>query len=1349
MGIPLTTAHLLIKLSYMYIDSMNVYPNKNDFRGNIFSQLLFLWLDKFFLRGFNQKIAHEDLYPCPREQCSEVLYERFNKFWQMELKKGKPDLKIALARTIKCTLLTAGFFLLLEGTLIILQAVFINLLSSECIPNYANKTENNRSIGPAIGYSFVISIIGFWNIINIDIGYYLVYCVALQIRSICVSALFKKVLRLQQAMLHKISIGHVINLVSNDVYKFDIGILYWNYIWIAPIITVLSTVVMLVYLGPIGAISVIIVVLHTPLQTMLGFLFGHFRFNQSVTADTRIRLMDQIIRGMRVIKFYVWETAFVRYIGRIRRKESVYANLSGYIQSFNLTFSNTSMFISLFVTYAVSVAMKEPISTAELGLTFFVLNVLRYNTVVCFAHGVFSLRESAIAIKRIQRVLLLPENIGNCITLLPHALTEYPTIQLDNFSASWKGTEVHSNNLVLKSIQLTLESNQLVAIAGPVGSGKSSLLLSLINELPGLSGHLTVTGKVSYASQEPWIFSGTIRDNVLFGNPLDTERYWEVIDACCLTEDIDSYTDRDITLIGERGVTLSGGQKARVSLARSVYNQADIYLFDDPLSAVDARVGRELFDKCMRWLLRDKLIILVTHHIHYVKQADCIVVMRKGKVVTSGTYQEVVTKSLFCREFLQGLEESDEIREIDLNRNVNESYSELYSLPLKISVVPNVVLDSSNKETSMDIELDNVNPFQPLSTALTTEDYRPNSISTVAYFHYFGAGGLIATILLLLLTLLTNGALILAYWWMQTIAKCTEDVKTYLINESIATEDRTVTACPWYFRYYDTGALQLLALFTFFGSIMMFLRGINFYYVVLQASRRLHNRMLHRIIYSPIRFFDTNPSGRILNRFSKDIGFMDEQLPLVFYELWVYGSFGAAILVATCIVQYILTIPILLLIVTTLGLRYFFLKTSTQVKRIESVARSPLYSHISLTLQGLSTIRALRIEERVTQDLHYFQDEHSRTWYHYLACQRWFGVRIDILTVLLIMFSLFSASISRCVFESGELINFTIPLLLTLPSMLQYVVRMSGDIDILMVSTDRILKYCNLPQERNYHTSTVYNQYGPIATPNASSGEIEFKNVYYNYSKELPYSLVDVSLKVPPGEKIGIIGRTGAGKSSLLNSLFLMNEISSGSISIGGDDISSLNLYEHRKRLSVIPQDPFLFSGTLRYNLDPFEEFTCDEIWDALEKSHLKDLVERLPDQLLVGVDEDGHNFSTGERQLLCLARALLRRNCIIVIDEATANVDMHTDLLVQQTIRTHFSNCTVLTIAHRIETVINSDRIVVIDKGTVVEADTPFLLLLDENSYLNKLISHLDSFTQKHLRDVAEQNYSLSNFEL
>ena len=1295
---------------------MNFLPRQKDYRGNLFSQTFYIWLEKLFHRGFRNALTQKDLHSCPREQCSKELYDSFDKHWQVELnKKRAPDIKIPLAKTLYSMILLAGIFFFFEMILLLSQAILVYHFAALCTGDSDNRTVSNW--GPSLGYAFAISIITLILTVIHSLAFYFAYCVGVQMRAICVTALYKKILRIQQSVLHKVTIGHIINLTSNDVFKFDVGSRYCTAFGVAPIVLILSTVIILVFIGPIGLIGIVYVTLHIPLQIVLGFIFGHFRYKLSITADKRIRLMDQIIRGMRVIKFYVWEEPFIRYISKIRRRGVLYASLSGMIQSTNHSFFNSCIFIALFLVLSVSIALGQTVSPPTLALAFIIFNALRLYNVLFVGQAIFAARECVISLRRIQRVLLLPENIESCLITIPFSQESNQSIGFVHFSASWKGTETeHVDNSVLKSISVRLDGPQLVAVAGPIGAGKSSLLLSIINELPGLSGRLTITGNLSYAAQVPWIFSGTIRDNILFGDPLETARYQEVLRACSLNEDIECYAEGDMTLIGERGVTLSGGQKGRISLARAVYHEADIYLFDDPLSAVDVRVGREIFDNCLRGLLKDKLILLVTHQINYVIQSDLIVMMNEGAVVSSGTYEAIISESDFCANFLQNLQKKGE-------KNIaRKTKDPLYAESIRTAV-------KMEKEI-----IENKTADQPLSQAMTSEDYRPNSIGIVTYLRYFWEGGFLATLVMLVLTILGNGGLLLAYWWMQSMAECSQFTTT---NISIGMNN--ATSSRWSYNFCNPDALVWLAVITFSSSVFIFLRGINFYFILLQAGRRLHNRMLRRLIHTPMHFFDTNPSGRILNRFAKDIGFLDEQLPMTFFDFWLHSSNNVAIIIATCIVQYYLIIPFSILLISMLVLRYYYLRTSSQVKQLESVARSPLYSHISLTLQGLSTIRALSIEKRVTQDLHLLQDQHACAWYYYTCCHRWFGIRLDLMTSLVVVFAVLYSFFSRCIFLTDELVGFSIPLLLSLAATFQYMIRQSGEVEVLMVSVDRILNYCRLPQE-------------PLSTsemkPHSSmssedSGVIEFKNVHFRYAEDLPYSLTDVSLRVSSGEKVGIVGRTGAGKTSLLNSLLRINPISSGSIHIGGHDISSLNLYEHRKRVSVIPQDPFLFSGTLRYNLDPFDEFTGEDLWSALDKAHLRRMVTSLPDQLMASVEEDGLNFSTGERQLLCLARAILRKNKIILIDEATANVDMHTDALVQQAIRTHFSDCSVLTIAHRIETIIDSDRIVILDKGRIVAADIPHLMLQEEDSYLSAFLSQLAPETQSHLRDVAGGTFS------
>ena len=1280
---------------------MNIHPNSFDYRGNWISQAIYYWLEEFFYKGLRKKLTDEDLFPCPKEQSSKLLFGKFEKYWNIELaKKENPDIKIALAKTLKWEFIISGVLQFVEAVLLLLQAMLVSNFASIFTENASS--EASRLVGSALGYGIAISLILLYLVFHRAICNNYVYSMGIQLRTICTTALYEKAIKLQQATLHRIFIGQILNLMSNDVYKLEFGITYWNFIWISPVITVLSIIVSYIYIGNISLLASGYIVLLTPMQILAGYLFGRFRNLQSITADERINITDQIIRGMHVIKLYVWEKSFMEYISEIRRKEMRFAGMAGFTQCITLAFYNNSLFLSLLILYIFGFIVNNPLTSAELALVYLLFGNLRTFSVLYIGFAILTGRESVIALRRIQNILELSGNIDHYHSQSTYTYPDHPSIELIDFTASWNKTSCNED-LTLKRINFKMDRARLVAITGPVGSGKSSFLMSLINELPGVSGIINIIGTISYAAQEPWIFSGTFRENILFGKPFHSHRYQQVLAVCSLAKDMKLFVEGDLTLMGERGVTLSGGQKSRVSLARAIYKEADIYLLDDPLSAVDVEVGRNIYSNCVRGFLMDKIVLLVTHHIQYVKQAEEIVVMKGGSVVCSGSYSNVVTNH-FCREFLRDLEKIEEKNTL---------------------VVPN--FDFFNEMSGDVYSVEHGDTFsenQPLSQFLTKEDYRPTSSSLMTYIHYFWKGGLFMTVLLICFTVLSNALLFLSYWWMQSYTACSSNMDLDLANISLA--NLTNLSCSLYFSPSTYSSLGLISLFTFSGCICMFLYAIIFYYILLQASRRLHNSMLYNIMYSPMYFFQSNPSGRILNRFSKDLGSLDEQLPFLFYFFWVHASYIIAVIIASCATQYVLIIPFSISFFTTLLLRYYFLKTSTQVRRLESVARSPLYSHISISLLGLSTIRALGNEKGMTHDFHHFQDKHTTAWYNYAMCSRWFETRLDLIASLVSISGVFLALFSYYILGLYQLVGFSLPLLLSIPFSFQYLVRVSTDVELMMVSVDRILNYCRIPREYNSSETSKL----PSVTIRDRGGEIEFVNVSFKYCEELPFSLTNVSFRILPGEKIGIIGRTGAGKSSLFNALCRMREVSDGCILVDGVDISGLDLYAHRKRISIIPQDPVLFAGTLRYNLDPFDEFSCDEIWAAVESCHLLEMMKSLPNSLMSCVQDDGRNFSTGERQLLCLARAILRKNRIILIDEATANVDHHTDLFIQKAISTNFTECTVLTIAHRLETILHSHRIIVLDKTWLIELDAPNVMLGKENSYLKNLMVHLNPVT-------------------
>jgi len=509
-----------------------------------------------------------------------------------------------------------------------------------------------------------------------------------------------------------------------------------------------------------------------------------------------------------------------------------------------------------------------------------------------------------------------------------------------------------------------------------------------------------------------------------------------------------------------------------------------------------------------------------------------------------------------------------------------------------------------------------------------------------------------------------------------------------------------------------------------------------FYTMTIVASRKLYDTMLSSLMRAPMYFFDNNSIGRILNRFSKDIGMIDDMMPMILCDVLQTGFVCLGILGLVAVnnpVTFAMVVPVIIAFVL---LRNYFMKSSREVKRIEGISRSPLFGHFSTTLLGLDTIRAYGVEETFTDQLNTYQDAHSRAWYTYMAAQTWLNVRLEILTVLFLTSVAFvSLALKGTVDLSAGVVGLTLSYSIMLTSVFQPFIEESAELENLMTSVERIVEYCNLEPEAPPETDTK----PPGDWP--SRGHVEFDSMSFTYHKGLPDVLHHITCTIKPTEKIGVVGRTGAGKSSLLSTLFRLAE-PRGKIEIDGVNIQELGLKDLRSKLSIIPQEPVLFSGPMRRNLDPFEEHNDSELWSVLEEVQLKQAVEDLPHKLDEELAESGANFSVGQRQLVCLARAILRHSRILVIDEATANVDQRTDTLIQATIREKFKECTVLTIAHRLHTIMDSDRVMVLDAGRLKEFDAPYILLGNPRSIFSQLVEQTGAVEARRLYEIARETY-------
>ncbi|CAL7941694.1 unnamed protein product [Xylocopa violacea] len=1362
---------------------------------NPISRLFLGWTKGIFLKGAKGILELSDLYHPLKEDESKVVTDRLEKFWNWELqkweqkqkempydeklnkKKNTPRLEKALIRAFWkeyfCIgLLTACQYAILSVIMPLIISWIISYFKIDDATNSITKAEA-LSYG---GYLILCLVLTVFVMHHSDL---LSQEMGMKLRVACSSLVYRKMLRLSKVALNQITSGQVVNILSNDVSRFDEMCYYLNFIWITPIQIIVITVILWYKVGVSSLIGIGALLLITlPSDSIFIALIHKMRKVVALMTDKRVQLMNELINGIQVIKMYAWEEPFDRIVASIRANEITKIRHSIYIRGVYLAFVVFTTRVVLFITLSSYVLLGN-IPRAD--LTFMLssyFEVLQLTSTLLFPQALMLTGETLVSIKRLEELLLLQEQPRKIITSAEmhqngqlkfkkkkqqeesiesigmkkakensklNDPEERPpvSITLKRVSANWTADQLPPT---LCNVSMKVQGGELCLLVGPVGSGKSSILQLLLNELPLGAGNLslyyntcqgigqdkvvdTSNFQISYASQEAWLFSGTIRENILFGQPYDKDRYMAVTKACALIKDFQQFPYGDMSNVGESGSALSGGQRARINLARAVYRQADIYLFDDPLSAVDARVAKHLFNKCIKVYLRGKTRIVATHQLQFVKQADNIA----GSIKMQGSYEEL---SKSHEDFL------DMINRIKSSVDVNKQNE-------KTEAIENSFLDSTSTRKSRVSTASNtssVNSYNYENQELAPENNETTALGSFShkvYTEYFRFGG----------SCFVLTALVAAFVISQAATTGNDYWVSYWINLEIirkSVQNGTYPFNPQYYSYVLNGTylsnvfnLDKYGLMTIDNALYVytfcivccvmtvFAKNIFFMKVCLDASENLHKSMFSNVLRAVMTFFHHNNSGRILNRFSKDVGAMDEILPRVTLETIQIILVIIGILLMVVIVNNWMLIPLVVLSIFFFFGRIWFLKTTQSVKRLEGATKSPIFSHVNATLNGLATIRSSGsdIMELLQKQFDDLQDVHTGTWYMTIVIPVAFGLYLDILVVIFITCVCFSFILMNTGDTLAGNVGLAISQSLIMIGTLQYGVKQSGEMVANMTSVERILQYTNLPKE----SSWTSNNPPPADWP--QNGQVTLKNVSMRYDKDEPPVLKNLNVTIEAGWKVGVVGRTGAGKSSLISALFrLFAEGLEGEIKIDDRDTSTLGLHELRSQISIIPQLPFLFSQTLRYNLDPFNTYDDKLLWDSLRQVELNDLT------LDQKVAYSGSNLSNGERQLICLARAILRNNRILILDEATANIDPHTDNLIQRTIRTIFANCTVITIAHRLNTIIDSDRVIVMDTGNIVEFGCPYELLRDKpQGVFSQMVNNTGASMSQSLRDQAE----------
>ncbi|KAG8235221.1 hypothetical protein J437_LFUL015913 [Ladona fulva] len=1303
---------------------------------NVFSILFYWWTFDLFSKGYKKDLEADDLYCALQQHESKFLGDKLGRSWDKVIKnsKGKD------ASFLKALFLSFGWEYIIYGIIFAVldisvrtaQPIFLGNLLRYFSPG-SNDTLTNAYLyagGIVISTGISIMVMHPYLMAILHLG--------MKVRVACCSLIYRKALRLSKSSLGKTTVGQIVNLMSNDVSRFDFIMIFAHYLWMAPLQSLIITYILYTKLGLSALIGVLVMILTIPLQSWLGKRTAVLRAKTAVRTDERVKLMSEIIIGIQVIKMYTWEKPFAKLVALARKYEIDKIRLTSFIRGVYLSFIIFTSRSAVYCTLLAYTLFGNEITAEKVFVLTSYYSIICFTMTMNFPQAIAQIAEASVSIKRIQ-TFLLHEEIPPVNAVAPSDKS-VSGIDMQEVVAKWVPD---SPEYTLNKVNLTIKTGMLVAVIGPVGSGKTSLLQAILHELPLKSGTIKTNGKISYASQEPWTFAGTVRQNILFGQPYDRARYNKVVKACALSHDFQQFPHGDSTLVGERGISLSGGQRARVTLARAVYNDADIYLLDDPLSAVDTHVGKHLFDECIDGYLSSKTRILVTHQLQYLKNVHQIILLNNGCIEAKGTYEELLATGLDFANLLKSDEEEEpgDSEKLLSRQNSRQSVRTI--------------------SESGDVEEKEGKPNADEVKSLGT-------VSGVVYKKYFSAGGnfFIVTILFLLFFITQILASSCDFWL--TFWTNMEELKMkmpyhpnysenttqpfldeYLnittmenFNSTLENNEHTEDMNSIYNIFTTENCVYIYSALIGATIIVSLGRSFLFFTICMRASTNLHNAMFQSISCATMKFFNTNPSGRILNRFSKDMGSIDELLPQCMVDALQIALSLVGIIIVVAVMNFWLLIPTIIIGVIFYLLRSMYLATSRSVKRLEGISRSPVFTHLSASLQGLTTIRAFGAQNVLAKEFDLHQDCHSSAWFMFITASRAFGLWVDLFCFLFIM--LVTLSFLVMGFETyGGNVGLAITQAIGLTGMFQWGMRQSAEMENQMTAVERVLEYTNVEKEPAHESSPKRKP--PAKWPTA--GKIVFEKLFLYYDRSEPPVLKNLNLVINSCEKIGIVGRTGAGKSSLIAALFRLTDLE-GSICIDGLEITVLGLHDLRSKISIIPQEPVIFSGTLRKNLDPFDEYPDYVLKKALEEVELQDVVDDLPGGLNAVMSEGGSNLSVGQRQLVCLARAIIRNNKILILDEATANVDPKMDAIIQKTIRTKFADCTVLTIAHRLHTVMDSDRVLVMEKGEAVEFDKPYILLQNKNGALYGLANKTGKTMADNLLKVAEEAYLKSSKE-